>query len=343
MPPKGAKAKGAAKAAKPKVLDYSGLEKGMRVQADWDGSGTFHAAEVVTVSDSKNRAKAPVKVTFPGYTKDSDVWVGGDRIRSKAIKVKKEPKPEGERKPREPRKVWMFALTGGPCGGKGSCQKYLREKLEAKGYDIYTCPEGPTLFFNNGALNAFFPGEAPGPNFAGGNLITNLPDTKDKLMQFETAILQMQLQMESGFQTMARSTGKKSIIFCDRGVYDIACYLPDQAEGAAWKELLKKNKQVPIKLLSRYAGVLYLQTAAIGAEKFYKSGDTQDDAGNKVFRRESPEEAKELDTNVLKCWKSHKNLIEITNEGVSSADAKWEKCLEGILKTIEPPAEEKKE
>lgn len=87
----------------------------------------------------------------------------------------------------------------------------------------------------------------------------------------------------------------------------------------------------------------YLQTAAIGAEKFYKSGDTQDDAGNKVFRRESPEEAKELDTNVLKCWKSHKNLIEITNEGVSSADAKWEKCLEGILKTIEPPAEEKKE
>jgi hypothetical protein len=338
MPPKGAKGK-AAKAAKPKVYDYSGLEKGMRVQADWDGSGIYSAAEVVVVSESKNRAKAPVKVTFPGYTKDSDVWVGGDCLRSKNLKIKKEPKPEGEKKPREPRKVWMFALTGGPCGGKGSCQKYLREKLEEKGYDIYTCPEGPTIFFNNGALNAFFPGEKPGPNFPGGSLIDNLPATKDKLQQFETAIIQMQLQMESGFQTMARSTGKKSIIFCDRGVFDIACYLPDMAEGDAWKSLLKKNNQVPIKLLSRYAGVLHLQTAAIGAEKFYKSGDTTDDAGNKVFRRETPEEAKTLDANVLKCWKQHKNLIEITNEGLSGADAKWEKCLHAVLKAVEPPAE----
>merc|ERR1712216_616537 len=253
----------------------------------------------------------------------------------KAIKVKKEPKPEGEKKPREPRKVWMFALTGGPCGGKGSCQKYLREKLEEKGYDVYTCPEGPTLFFNNGALNAFFPGEAPGPNFAGGNLITNLPDTKDKLMQFETAVLQLQLQMEQGFQAMARTTGKKSVIFCDRGVFDIACYLPELAAGSAWKELLKKNRAVEIKLLSRYAGVLYLQSAAIGAEKFYKSGDTADDAGNKVFRRESVDEAKELDQNVRKCWNQHKNVIEILNEGITDPNVKWEKCLEGVLKTIE--------
>lgn len=334
MPPKGAKKGG----AKPKVLDYSGLEKGMRVQADWDGSGTFYAAEVVVVSESKNRAKAPVKVTFPGYTKDSDCWVGGDTIRSKAIKVKKEPKPEGEKKEREPRKVWMFALTGGPCGGKGSCQKYLREKLEAKGFDVYTCPEGPTIYFNNGALNAFFPGEAPGPNFPGGSLIDNLPASKDKLMQFETAILQTQLQMESGFQAMARSTGKKSVIFCDRGVYDIACYLPERAEGECWKQLLKKNRQVPIKLLSRYAGVVYLQSAAIGAEKHYKSGDTTDDAGNKVFRRETAEEAKTLDANVKECWKAHKNMIEALNEGVTDVNQKWEKCLEGIMKTIEGSA-----
>merc|ERR1719213_338902 len=238
-------------------------------------------------------------------------------------KAKADKKP-AEKKERGPRKVWMFALTGGPCGGKGSCQKYLREKLEAKGYDVYTCPEGPTIFFNNGALNAFFPGEAPGPNFPGGSLIDNLPATKDKLQQFETAILQLQLQMEEGFRIMARSTGKKSIIFCDRGIFDIACYLLDMATGDAWKELLKKNKLVEIKLLARYAGVLHLQTAAIGAEKFYKSGDTTDDAGNKVFRRETPEEAKTLDTNVKECWKAHKNMIEALNEGVTDVNQKWE-------------------
>jgi biotin carboxyl carrier protein len=89
------KAKGAAKKAAAtkqaegtsKVYDYSGLEKGMRVQAET--GGTFYAAEVVTVSTAKAKAKAPVKVSFVGYTSASDVWVGGDKLRSKALKTSK--------------------------------------------------------------------------------------------------------------------------------------------------------------------------------------------------------------------------------------------------------------
>merc|ERR1712151_1043127 len=131
---------------------------------------------------------------------------------------------------------------------------------------------------------------------------------------------------------MARSTKKKSIIFCDRGIFDIACYLPGMSTGDAWKSLLRANKLIEIKLLARYAGVLHLQTAVIGAEKFYKSGDTTDDAGNKVQRRESPEEAKTLDANVLKCWEKHKNLNEITNADVTGPDDKWEKCLQAVMK-----------
>jgi len=72
--------------AKEKVYDYSGLEKGMRLQAE--AEGVYYAAEVVTVSKAKNRAKAPVKVNFLGYTHDSDEWIGADRIRSKALVVK---------------------------------------------------------------------------------------------------------------------------------------------------------------------------------------------------------------------------------------------------------------
>jgi len=324
MPPKGTKK---TKPAAP--LDYSALTKGMRLQAD-DGTGYFYAAEVVEVSDSKKRAKAPVKVHFVGYTADSDVWVGGDRIRSKALKPKKE---EVEKKPREPQRVFLFALTGGPCGGKGSCQKYLKEKLEAKGYDVYFCPEGPTIFFNNGGLNAFFPNGFP-PE--GKSLIDALPESKDKLMQFESAVIQLQRQMEEGFKTMARTTGKKSVIFCDRGIFDIACYLPGMATGDAWKALLKQNKMVEIKMLARYTGVIHLQTAAIGAEKHYKSGDTTDDAGNKVFRRESPEEAKTLDANVAECWSKHKNLVKVENDASwTSVDSKWEKALEAVLKAVE--------
>lgn len=82
-----------------KIYDYSGLEKGMRVQAEADG--TYYAAEVVQVSTSKNRSSAPVKVSYKGY-EGYDEWVGGDRLRSKALKVEEPPKKEKpERKPAE--------------------------------------------------------------------------------------------------------------------------------------------------------------------------------------------------------------------------------------------------
>jgi len=83
-----AKAKAKAKAKPKKEYDYSGLEKGMRVQAE--SEGTYYAAEVVTVAKAKAKAKAPVKVHFVGYTAASDEWVGADRLRSKALKVKTE-------------------------------------------------------------------------------------------------------------------------------------------------------------------------------------------------------------------------------------------------------------
>lgn len=81
------------KQAAKKIYDYSGLEEGMRVQAESDG--TYYAAEVVQVSTSKNRAKAPVKVSFKGYD-GYDEWVSGDRLRSKALKVKAPEKKEGK-------------------------------------------------------------------------------------------------------------------------------------------------------------------------------------------------------------------------------------------------------
>lgn len=68
-----------------KVYDYSGLEAGMRVQAESEGA--YYSAEVVQVSTSKNRAKAPVKVTFKGYDAQYDTWVSGDQLRSKALKT----------------------------------------------------------------------------------------------------------------------------------------------------------------------------------------------------------------------------------------------------------------
>jgi predicted NBD/HSP70 family sugar kinase len=81
-----AKAKAKAKAKPQKEVDYSGLTKGTRVQAEADG--VWYAAEVVTVASGGKRKNAPVKVHFAGYTPASDLWLGADRLRSKALKFK---------------------------------------------------------------------------------------------------------------------------------------------------------------------------------------------------------------------------------------------------------------
>jgi NAD(P)-dependent dehydrogenase (short-subunit alcohol dehydrogenase family) len=83
MPPKAAKKQAA------KVYDYSGLTPGLTLQAE--SGGAYYSAEVVTVATSQKRAKAPVKVHFKGYDKSYDEWVGGDKIRSKALVVSTPP------------------------------------------------------------------------------------------------------------------------------------------------------------------------------------------------------------------------------------------------------------
>jgi len=74
------------KALKAKVYDYTGLSVGLVLQAE--SAGSWYAGEVLVVSDSQKRAKAPVKVHFKGYDNSYDEWLGGDRIRSKALKEK---------------------------------------------------------------------------------------------------------------------------------------------------------------------------------------------------------------------------------------------------------------
>jgi len=75
--------------------DYSKLTKGVRVQAEYDGK--YYSAEVLEVSTSKKRAKAPVKVHFIGHD-DGDEWLGADRLRSKLIKQAKTEAPKKEEK-----------------------------------------------------------------------------------------------------------------------------------------------------------------------------------------------------------------------------------------------------
>jgi len=146
--------------------------------------------------------------------------------------------------------VYSVVLTGGPCGGKSSSLERLVPELKKLGYDVYTAPEVPTVMMNGGCL---YPGS----------------DAGDALQAFETALVKMQVQMEDSFFQIAESTGRPSVVFFDRGVLDMAAYMPEEM----WGRILAGLGTTAADVLSRYDMVLHLITAADGAAKFYTTAN----------------------------------------------------------------------
>jgi len=46
------------------------------------------------------------------------------------------------------------------------------------------------------------------------------------LVEFETGLIQAQLQLENSFTQIARSTGRPTVVILDRGLLDVGAYLP---------------------------------------------------------------------------------------------------------------------
>eukprot|EP00441_Pelagodinium_beii_P019130 CAMPEP_0197663418 /NCGR_PEP_ID=MMETSP1338-20131121/57316_1 /TAXON_ID=43686 ORGANISM="Pelagodinium beii, Strain RCC1491" /NCGR_SAMPLE_ID=MMETSP1338 /ASSEMBLY_ACC=CAM_ASM_000754 /LENGTH=226 /DNA_ID=CAMNT_0043241761 /DNA_START=53 /DNA_END=733 /DNA_ORIENTATION=+ len=207
-----------------------------------------------------------------------------------------------------------IALTGGPCGGKSSALAEIRKVMKEEGVDVYMVPEVPTVIMQGGGV---YPGV----------------DGGEKLIAFETAIIELQLQMEKSFMTLAKASGKPSLLICDRGLLDIAAYLPRDA----WLKILEANSLTEEQLLGRYDGVLHLVTAADGAEKFYKHGHVKDDSGNDVYRAETPEQARDLDNKVLECWSAHTKVGRIANLDADGFKGKLGRACAFVKEVREQP------
>ncbi len=120
-------------------------------------------------------------------------------------------------------------LTGGPCSGKTSSLAHLKQACHEQGYEWYmrasivsvsptpsshpnppsspqipptneslTVPEVPTILIEGGAAY---------PGLQGGR----------RLIQFEVALLRLQLQVEESFAAIARSLDKPAVLIADRG------------------------------------------------------------------------------------------------------------------------------
>merc|ERR1712086_19538 len=194
--------------------------------------------------------------------------------------------------------VVRVVLTGGPCGGKSSALRKLTTVANEAGFDVYTVPECATILFSNGASAVDFG-------------VDGYSST------YNANIVQMQLQMERTFTRIAASTGRPTILVMDRGIMDNKGYI----DPAGWVETIDFVNKNDLKFfsedyaLSRYDAVIHLVSAADGAEKFYKWGQTVDDNGNVVIRSETPEIARTLDLKMKECWKEHPNHVVVPNDG----------------------------
>lgn len=153
--------------------------------------------------------------------------------------------------------------------------KVLRED---HGFDVYLCPEVPTLLLNAGARY---------PGLDGG----------DELVQFEISLVELQLQMELSFYQIAQSTGRPSVILFDRGLLDFAAYTPSEK----WGLIMNHNQWICDGILNcaaKYDLVLHMESAASGAEMHFPGREGQGTL-------EEIAEARALDRKILTCWRGH--------------------------------------
>lgn len=195
--------------------------------------------------------------------------------------------------------VTRIALTGGPCAGKSTILKRIRERFELKGYAVYLLPESATLFSEAGA------------DFL----------TKDANLSFvtEESKLQFQLQMEDSMMRIAENCGKPAMLICDRGTMDTAAYMPSEV----WQHIKDDIGMTEQQLRNeRYDAVLHVCTAAKGAEDFYT-------LYNNKCRSESVEVARDVDDRILAVWKGHPMLR------IIKAEIFFEDKIQHVLKVLD--------
>eukprot|EP00349_Pseudokeronopsis_sp_Brazil_P008555 CAMPEP_0202961892 /NCGR_PEP_ID=MMETSP1396-20130829/5990_1 /ASSEMBLY_ACC=CAM_ASM_000872 /TAXON_ID= /ORGANISM="Pseudokeronopsis sp., Strain Brazil" /LENGTH=172 /DNA_ID=CAMNT_0049682091 /DNA_START=146 /DNA_END=664 /DNA_ORIENTATION=+ len=136
-------------------------------------------------------------------------------------------------------------------------------------------------------------------------------DKRSLLLQYESVLVHLQLQLEDVFVELSeyyRRQGENVVLVYDRGMMDVKAYAP----ADIWESLLTQFNVTEAILTSRYDIVIHLVTAADGAEGFYTSA-------NNAARIETAEQARELDSRTFDCWKAHSHLFRIENKPLENS------------------------
>jgi len=208
-------------------------------------------------------------------------------------------------------------LSGGPCGGKSTALAHLRAFIAKRWggrIDVYAVPEVPTILQNGGCK---YPGTAP--------------DAEKQLLEFESAILSLQMATEDSFSRVAASIdSRQSVLLLDRCAFDLAAY----CSSHIWTRTIEGLGQSEAALARRYDHALFLSSAACGAEQWY----TQQ---NNAARTESVAEAREVDQRTRDVYAqrfppARMDFLENEADGMEGKLSRCEQAVERVISSRFP-------
>ena len=169
-----------------------------------------------------------------------------------------------------------IALTGGPGGGKTRLLRELRAR-DPSGQRFLGVPEAATLLLKAGMAQ----GEKA----------------------FQLGIVRVQLALE---QAVTDAAGSRHIVVCDRGTVDSLAYWT--LNGWDQAEIFSLTGLTLAQHLTRYDGIIHLQTTAIGAQSHYRrNGD--------VRRSEKISQAAQIDAEIGRVCSKHPHYHLVENAG----------------------------
>ena len=176
--------------------------------------------------------------------------------------------------------MFKVVLTGGPCSGKTSSLEHLKKACNAAGYQWCVRPSSwraklthththtrssqsprrlPRSLPPQNKTNSLTVPEVPTILIDGGAAYPGV-DGGRRLIQFEVALLRLQLQMEESFLQIARSLGAPTVVISDRGALDIAAYLMPKT----WLQTLQAVGLTNADLLHRWVGGWLAEDRGLG-------------------------------------------------------------------------------
>ncbi len=172
-----------------------------------------------------------------------------------------------------------IVLTGGPCAGKTTAISEMATWARETGYLPIIVPEAATFLMAAGL------------------------DPRDP--NFQPAVLAHVASTEASLDKYAKAMtvkGHKPVLICDRGLWDQSAYI----DVNEFRDLCRLHGIEADKAKGdRYDGVIFMRSAAMGAEQFYSNESNPN-------RYESLKEAKDVDERTSHAWAGvlHLGVIE---------------------------------